>query len=97
SGNNIPLLYGHDFADPFSNIGVVTSAVEDDHGLKIEAVLDLDNEKAAQVHRLIKERRLSQMSFAFRVLDAADKAEYCVCPPAAAKLSKPSACPITPT
>ena len=72
SGNNIPLLYGHDFADPFSNIGVVTSAVEDDHGLKIEAVLDLDNEKAAQVHRLIKERRLSQMSFAFRVLDAAE-------------------------
>ncbi|MDK6943982.1 HK97 family phage prohead protease, partial [Enterococcus faecalis] len=40
--------------------------------LKIEAVLDLDNEKAAQVHRLIKERRLSQMSFAFRVLDAAE-------------------------
>lgn len=72
SGNQIPLLYGHDFADPFANIGVVTSAVEDDHGLKIEAQLDLDNEKAAQVYRLLKERRLSQMSFAFRVLDAAE-------------------------
>lgn len=65
----IPLLYGHDFADPFSNIGAVTNAVEDDHGLKITARLDLDNPKAAQVHRLILEKRLSEMSFAFRVTD----------------------------
>lgn len=72
SGNQIPLLYGHDFADPFSNIGAVTEAVEDARGLKVTARLDLDNAKAAQVYRLIKERRLSQMSFAFRVLDASD-------------------------
>ena len=70
SGNQIPVLYGHDFADPFSNIGAVVDATEDDHGLKISARLDLDNPKAAQVYHLIKERRLSQMSFAFRVLDA---------------------------
>lgn len=70
SGNQIPLLYGHDFADPFSNIGVVTHAEEDEHGLRVEARLDLDNPKAAQVYRLMKERRLSKMSFAFRVLDS---------------------------
>lgn len=72
SGNQLPLLYGHDFRDPFSNIGTVVEAVEDDHGLKIRAKLDLDNEKASQVYRLLKERRLSQMSFAFDVVEGAE-------------------------
>lgn len=67
SGNVLPVLYGHDFADPFSNIGSVVDAVEDDHGLKITGKLDLDNPKAAQVHKLLQEKRLSQMSFAFDV------------------------------
>ena len=67
SGNVLPVLYGHDFADPFSNIGSVVEAVEDDHGLKITGQLDLDNPKAAQVHKLLTEKRLSQMSFAFDV------------------------------
>lgn len=65
----LPVLYGHDFHDPFSNIGEVLDAVEDDHGLKVHARLDLDNPKAAQVYRLIKAGRLSQMSFAYDVLD----------------------------
>lgn len=69
SGNTIPLLYGHDFKDPFSNIGGVTSAVEDAHGLKITAQLDLDNPKARQVYNLMKAKRLSQMSFAFDVVE----------------------------
>lgn len=67
-GRAIPVLYGHDFADPFSNIGVVTDAVEDEKGLRVTASLDVDsNPKAAQVYRLLKEKRLSEMSFAFRV------------------------------
>ena len=69
SGNVIPVLYGHDFRDPFSNIGFVKEAVEDEHGLKVHAKLDLDNPKAAQVYRLMKERRLNQMSFAFDVVN----------------------------
>ena len=72
SGNQIPLLYGHDFRDPFANIGAVTEAVEDDHGLKITAKLDLDNDKAAQVFRLLKEKRLNQMSFAFDVVEGGE-------------------------
>ena len=32
-GDPIPLLWGHDFVDPFSNIGHVVKAEEDDHGL----------------------------------------------------------------
>lgn len=71
SGRTLPVLYGHDFVDPFSNIGGVTEAVEDDHGLKITAQLDMDNPKAAQVHRLMKEGRLAEMSFAYYVRDAA--------------------------
>lgn len=69
SGNVLPLLYGHDFYDPWSNIGSVTEATEDDHGLKITATFDMDNDKAAQVYKLVKEKRLSQMSFAFNVLE----------------------------
>lgn len=70
SGNTLPLLYGHDMRDPFSNIGGVTTASEDDHGLKITADFDLDNPTAAQVYKLVKEKRLSQMSFAFSILEA---------------------------
>lgn len=69
SGNTIPLLYGHDFSDPFSNIGEVLEATEDKRGLRIRARLDLNNAKAAQTFRLIKTKRLTQMSFAFDVLE----------------------------
>lgn len=68
-GRVIPVLYGHDFSDPFSNIGAVEEVVEDDHGLRVKAKLDLDNPKAAQVYRLMKAKRLNEMSFAFNVLD----------------------------
>lgn len=71
SGNTIPVLYGHDFRDPFANIGAVVDASEDERGLKITAKLDMDNEKAAQVYRLVKQKRLSQMSFAFDVVEGA--------------------------
>ena len=69
SGRTMPVLYGHDFSDPFSNIGGVREGVEDDHGLKITAQLDMDNPKAVQVHRLLKAGRLSEMSFAYHVLE----------------------------
>lgn len=62
---NLPLLWGHDFYDPFSNIGHVEEAKEDDRGLWVRGVLDLENPKAAQVYRLIKGGRVDQMSFAF--------------------------------
>lgn len=71
SGNPIPLLWGHDMADPFSNIGGVTTAEEDAKGLKVTAQLDLDNPKSQQVYRLLKGRRVNQMSFAYDVLAGA--------------------------
>lgn len=69
SGNTIPILFGHRMDDPDFNIGGVLEASEDEHGLKVAGQLDLDNPKAAQVYRLMKGKRLNQMSFAFDVLD----------------------------
>lgn len=71
SGNTLPVLFGHRMDDPDYNIGGVTEAVEDDHGLRVTGQLDMENPKAAQVYRLMKGRRLNQMSFAFDVLDEA--------------------------
>jgi len=68
SGVNLPVLWGHDMSDPFSNIGHVVTAAEDEKGLKVTAQLDLDSPKAAQVYRLLKGRRVNQMSFAYDVL-----------------------------
>lgn len=66
-GGTIPVLWGHDMHDPFANIGGVIEAVEDEHGLKVVAELDLENPTAAQVYRLIKGRRTNTMSFAYAV------------------------------
>lgn len=66
---NLPVLWGHDMGDPFSNIGVVTAAEEDERGLKVTAQLDLENPKAAQVYRLLQKRAVGQMSFAYDVLE----------------------------
>ncbi|AXH47299.1 capsid maturation protease [Microbacterium phage Eden] len=69
SDSVLPILFGHDLVDPFSNIGYAKSMVEDDHGLLVHAVLDLENPKAKQVYRMLKGRRINQMSFAFDVLE----------------------------
>lgn len=66
----IPLLWGHDFSDPFSNIGHVIEAREDEKGLLVTCQVDLENPTGAQVYRLLKGRRVSKMSFAYRVNDA---------------------------
>lgn len=71
SGNTLPILFGHDTVDPFSNIGGAIDVVEDDHGAKVTAQLDLANPKAAQVYRMLKGRRIGQLSFAFDVLEDA--------------------------
>ena len=71
SGKVIPLLFGHNMSDPDFNIGHVVSAEEDDTGLKVTAQLDLENPKAKQVYRMLKGRRIDQMSFAYDVRDGA--------------------------
>jgi HK97 family phage prohead protease len=69
SGNAIPVLFAHQMADPDYNIGHVIKAEEDNVGLKVTAQLDLENPKAKQVYRMLKGRRINQMSFAYDVVD----------------------------
>lgn len=69
SDNVIPILWGHNMSDPDYNVGGVVEAHEDDHGLYVKGQLDLDDAKAAKVYRLIKGKRVNQMSFAYDVLD----------------------------
>lgn len=69
SGNVIPLLFGHRTDDPAMNIGGVDSIEEDERGLRIEATFDKDSETAQYVRRLVLEKRLSKLSFAYDVLD----------------------------
>lgn len=72
SGNPIPLLFGHNMSDPDYNLGHVVTATEDEKGLLVTAQLDLENPKALQTYRMLKGRRINQMSFAYDVLEGAD-------------------------
>lgn len=44
---------------------------EDDHGWWVQGRFNLDTLKGAQVYRLVKDKRLAQLSFAFDVIDKA--------------------------
>ena len=72
-GDPIPLLWGHDFHDPFSNIGSIDHAEEDEKGLRVRGTFDLENPKAVQVYRLAKGRRTTGMSFAYDVRESETK------------------------
>lgn len=71
SGDFLPVLFGHNMSDPEYNIGHVLEAVEDEKGLRVRAQLDLETPKGAATYRLLKGRRISQMSFAYDVLEGA--------------------------
>lgn len=75
SPNVIPVLYGHDMKDPDFNVGHVVAAVEDDHGLLVTGQIDLDGPKGRQTYRLLKGRRVSQMSFAYDVVEGGAKTD----------------------
>lgn len=75
AGAGIPCYWSHQMmSDPMLNIGVTTSAEEDETGLKVTVALDVENNpKAAYAHRLLKEGRVNQMSFAYDVLDGSEQ------------------------
>lgn len=72
-GDPIPVLWAHDWDDPFSHIGIVLDAKEDEQGLLVTGQIeDLDtNSTAQQVYRLLKGRRVTQFSFAYDVEEGA--------------------------
>ena len=69
SGNVMPVLYGHRMDDPDFFVGGAYTMGTDEHGWWIRGKFDLENAKARQTYRLVKGRRLSQLSFAFDVLE----------------------------
>jgi hypothetical protein len=69
SGNSLPGLYGHRLDDPDFFVAGASEMGEDDHGWWVKGAFDLDSPKGPQVYRLVKGRRLNQLSFAFDVED----------------------------
>jgi HK97 family phage prohead protease len=69
SGNVLPGLYGHRMDDPDFFVAGAIDEGEDEHGWWVKGEFDLDNPKARQVYRLVKGRRLNQLSFAYDVLE----------------------------
>lgn len=65
----MPGLYGHRMDDPEMFIASAADMGEDDHGWWVRGSFDLDSAKGAQVYRLVKDRRLAELSFAFDILD----------------------------
>lgn len=65
SGNVLPGLFGHRTDDPDFYVASASDMGEDAHGWWVRGQFDLDSPKGGQVYRLVKDKRLSQMSFAF--------------------------------
>lgn len=71
SGNVLPGLFGHRMDDPDYYVASAIDMGEDDHGWWVKGEFDLESPKGKQVYRLVKGRRLNQLSFAYDVLDYA--------------------------
>lgn len=69
SGNVLPGLYGHRMDDPDYFVAGASDMSEDEHGWRVRGAFDMDSPKGPQVYRLVKGRRLSQLSFAYDVLE----------------------------
>ncbi|AQY55613.1 capsid maturation protease [Gordonia phage Huffy] len=69
SGQLIPLYWAHNTSDPDYNVGHVVKHEQDEVGLKVHAKIDLESPKGPQVYRLVKGRRVGQMSFMYEVED----------------------------
>ena len=72
SGRVLPGLFGHRLGDPDFYVASASEMGEDDHGWWVRGAFDLDSPKGTQVYRLVKDRRLAELSFAYDVLDSAE-------------------------
>jgi HK97 family phage prohead protease len=75
AGDPIPVIWNHQWENPLAHIGKVdpSEAIESEDGLAVKGVLDLDNDFARQVHRLLAERRVKELSFGYNVVDSEQK------------------------
>lgn len=71
SGLVLPGLFGHRMDDPDFWVAGAEDMGEDLHGWWVKGGFDLESPKGAHVYRLVKGRRLNQLSFAYDVIDEA--------------------------
>lgn len=71
SGNVLPGLFGHRMDDPDFFVASATDMGEDDHGWWVKGQFDMESPKGPHVYRLVKGRRLNQLSFAYDVREEA--------------------------
>lgn len=69
SGDPIPIIWSHDWQDPFAHIGFVTNAVVTPKGLQLSGKNDVEKPFAKQVHDLLVARRVKNWSFAYDVIN----------------------------
>lgn len=70
-GDPLPIIWSHEWGDPHAHIGWAApdEVRETDVGLEITGQLDLDHPFAAQVYKLLQQRRVKQWSFAYDIED----------------------------
>lgn len=66
----LPLVSWEHAWEALGPIGELTAAKEDDHGLKVEGKLYVDDPLVGRIHRSMKAGGVKDMSFAFMVKDA---------------------------
>lgn len=71
SGLVLPGLFGHRMDDPDFWVAGAEDMGEDMHGWWVKGGFDLEAPKARQTYRIVKGRRLNQLSFAYDVIDEA--------------------------
>lgn len=69
SGNVLPGLFGHRMDDPDYYVAEAIDMGEDDHGWWVKGRFDLDSPKGPQVYRLVRGKRITQLSFAYDILE----------------------------
>lgn len=65
----LPGLFGHRMDDPDMYVASAIEESEDEHGWRVKGMFDLEDAKAQKVYRLVKGRRLRELSFAYDVVD----------------------------
>lgn len=74
AGDEIPVIWSHQWQNPEMHIGGVQKAEERDVGLWVQAQLDVtESSTAAQVWRLLSKRRVREFSFAFDIAPGGQK------------------------
>ena len=69
SGKRIPVIWSHQWGDPFAHIGSVSDAEEiPGKGLKVTGTLDTHKPFAGQVHDLLLDGRVGEFSFAYDII-----------------------------